>query len=77
MVKIKQMQYLSYNANKWPQSLDLKAMVGSNGDPPPPMVQPTILLSHTLINKYFALIISIYAASNDVTFIAVQNFTNM
>jgi hypothetical protein len=34
MVKIKQMQYLSYNANKWPQSLDLKAMVGSNGDPP-------------------------------------------
>ena len=32
MVKIKQMQYLSYNANKWLQSLDLKAvLVGSNG----------------------------------------------
>jgi hypothetical protein len=32
MVKIKQMQYLSYNANKWlQQSLDLKAMVDSNG----------------------------------------------
>jgi hypothetical protein len=31
MVKIKQMQYLSYNTNKWLQSLDLKAMVGSNG----------------------------------------------
>jgi hypothetical protein len=31
MVKIKQMQYLSYNANKWLQSLDIKAMVGSNG----------------------------------------------
>ena len=32
MVKIKQMQYLSYNASKWLQSLDLKAaLVGSNG----------------------------------------------
>jgi hypothetical protein len=31
MVKIKQIQYISYNANKWLQSLDLKAMVGSNG----------------------------------------------
>jgi hypothetical protein len=32
MVKIKQMQYLSYNANKWlQQSLNLKAMVDSNG----------------------------------------------
>jgi hypothetical protein len=32
MVKIKQMQYLFYNANKWlQQSLDLKAMVDSNG----------------------------------------------
>jgi hypothetical protein len=31
MVKIKQMQYLSYNTNKWLQLLDLKAMVGSNG----------------------------------------------
>jgi hypothetical protein len=25
------MQYLSYNANKWLQSLILKAMVGSDG----------------------------------------------
>jgi hypothetical protein len=32
MVKIKQMQYLSYNVNKWlQQSLDLKAMVENNG----------------------------------------------
>jgi hypothetical protein len=31
MFKIKQMQYLSYNAEKWLQSLDLKAMVGDNG----------------------------------------------
>ena len=31
MVKIKQIQYLSYNANKWLQSLDLKGLVGSNG----------------------------------------------
>jgi hypothetical protein len=32
LVKIKQMQYLCYNANKWlQQSLDLKAMVDSNG----------------------------------------------
>jgi hypothetical protein len=54
MVKIKQMQYLSYNVNKWlQQSLDLQAIVGS-------IVQPTVLLSHTFINKCFALIISIY-----------------
>jgi hypothetical protein len=32
MVKIKQMQYLSYNANKWlQQSLNLKALVDRNG----------------------------------------------
>jgi hypothetical protein len=35
MVKIKQMQYLSCNVNKWlqqiQQSLDLKAMVENNG----------------------------------------------
>jgi hypothetical protein len=31
MFKIKQMLYLSYNAKKWLQSLDLKAMVGGNG----------------------------------------------
>jgi hypothetical protein len=31
MFKIKQMQYLSYNANKWLQSLNLKGLVGSNG----------------------------------------------
>ena len=31
MVKIKQIQYLSYNSNKWLQSFDLKGMVGSNG----------------------------------------------
>ena len=32
MVKIKQMQYLSYNANKLlQQSLDLKPMADSNG----------------------------------------------
>jgi hypothetical protein len=32
MVKIKQMQYLSYNVNKWlQQSLNLKAMVENNG----------------------------------------------
>jgi hypothetical protein len=32
MFKIKQMQYLSYNVNKWlEQSLNLKAMVENNG----------------------------------------------
>jgi hypothetical protein len=54
-IKIKQMQYLSYNANRLQQSLDLKTMVNIA------MVQPTILSSHTLINKCFALIISIYS----------------
>jgi hypothetical protein len=37
------MQYLSYNANKWLQSLDLKAIWFVA------MVQTTILSSHTLI----------------------------
>ena len=46
MVKIKHLRYLSYNAKKWLQLLDLKAMV-------------------------------IYTATNDVTFIVFQNFTNM
>ena len=60
------MQYLSYNANKWlQQSLDLKAMVGSIG------------AANALIDKGFALIISIYTATNDVTFIVFQNFTNI
>ena len=58
------MQYLSYNANKWLQSLDLKAIWFVA------MVQTTILSSHTLI-------IRIYSATNDVTFIVFQNFTNM
>ena len=50
MVKIKQMQSPSYNVNKWlQQSLDLTAMVGSIG------------AANALIDKDFALIISIYS----------------
>jgi hypothetical protein len=45
MVKIKQMQY---------QFLTVPTIIAMV------IMQPTILLSNTLINKYFALIISIY-----------------
>jgi hypothetical protein len=51
MVQMKQMHYLSYNADKWLQSLDLKAMVGGNG------AANNIIQSH--FNKCFVLIISI------------------